>query len=339
MAATEDYGLVVAINEYKNDPYAPLEGAKGDAADFIEWLKSPQGGDLPAKNVDPYTFLSDAGGNEPLLSHLYILLQKIRKLAPQGKKRVGRRLYVFLAGHGVSPNEQIDEAGLVTVEAEGELTPYLPGKLCADGFCNGARFDEVLLFMDCCRVSGLLVKPLGIPVMEKPDPVAAGNVPRFYAFATSFGKTSRETLVDGSVRGIFSRALITGLKGGAADGSGRLTTSSLRAWLEDKLKIKVDGEEQKPQFPASMEIVLREGFAPKRVAINVKLKQPVNRIEVLDGSDFEPVNPENQTATAEGQRFWLPAAKTYLLQAFDAAGIRVSKTPVKALWEDVDATL
>ena len=45
MAATQDYGVVVGIDDYKNPPYGKLDGAKGDAEDFIKWLKSPAGGE------------------------------------------------------------------------------------------------------------------------------------------------------------------------------------------------------------------------------------------------------------------------------------------------------
>ena len=83
-------------------------------------------------------------------SHILILLDKIRSRAPAGKKRIGRRLYLFLAGHGVSPAKELDEAGLLTVEARGALVPYLPGKQSADQFCLSARFEEV------CTVHGLL---------------------------------------------------------------------------------------------------------------------------------------------------------------------------------------
>ncbi len=342
MPAAEDFGLVVGINDYKNQPFESLKGPKGDADDFVTWLKSPAGGDLLPTNVDPFIHLSDEEGKEPMLSHLWILLNKLIESAPSRRARIGRRLYVFLAGHGISPSEQLDETGLITVEAKGKLAPYLPGKLCADGFCNGGHFDEVLLFMDCCRVSTMLVGPIGkIPIFEKPDVAAAGAASRFYAFATAFGKVARETPVDGKVRGNFSRALIEGLNGRAADGAGRLTTNSLKLWLEHKMSIKIEGEAQKPQFPALIDFVIREGLTPNRTAVNLTLPQPIDRLEVLDGGNaFVEVIPQDQIATPQGLRFFLPSFRSYLIQGFQADNRRVGKAvSVSALWEDVNATL
>jgi hypothetical protein len=302
-------------------------------------LKSPTGGDLPAQNVDPFTKLSNTAGSEPTLSDLWKVLNKVRKLATLGRKRIGRRLYLFFAGHGVSPLD-LDEAGLVTLEAEETLTAYLAGKDNADAFCFASRFDEVLLFMDCCRVTNLLIERIRNPFAEKPNPVAAGKVKRFYAFATAFGKTSRENAAGGIVRGIFSRVLLEGLKGGAApDASGRLTTTQLRAYLEAELKkVKIGGEEQVPKFPASDEIVLVEGLAPKRVTVT--FSQPgVKSLNVLDGgNNLAPIVLQDDVAIPGGFQFTLSPGKTYMIQALDAGGKVVSVTLLKPEAEAANAT-
>jgi hypothetical protein len=342
MVATEDYGVVIGINDYKNPPYGSLQGAKQDAQDFVDWLKSPAGGDLPDQNVDPFTKLSNTAGNEPTLSDLWKVLNKVRKLATPGRKRIGRRLYLFFAGHGVSPLD-LDEAGLVTLEAEETLTAYLAGKDNADAFCFASRFDEVLLFMDCCRVSDLLIERISNPFAEKPNPVAAGKVKRFYAFATAFGKTSRENAAGGIVRGIFSRVLLEGLKGGAPpDAGGRLTTTQLRAYLEAELKkVKIDGEEQVPKFPASDEIVLVEGLAPKRITVNLTFSQPgMQSLNVLDGgNNLAPIVLQDDVAIPGGRQFTLSAGKTYMIQALDASGKVVGMTLLKPEAEVANATI
>jgi hypothetical protein len=342
--AAEDYGLVVGIDEYGEPPGA-LKGAKQDATDFLDWLKSPKGGNVPATNVDPFVRLSNAGGTEPTFSHLLVLLTKLRNVAPVGKKRIGRRLYIFLAGHGVATMEDLDETGLVTIESQDLLTQCLPGKKSADGFVLGARFDEVVLFMDCCRLANLLLKPLpDISTGEKPDTKAAAKVKRFYVYASAFGKPARETKHGAVTRGIFSRVLIDGLKGGAsADAQGRLTTTQLRAYLEKEMKlIIVDGEEQVPKFPSTDEIVLVEGAAPTRVTINVKFSRPIDKILIQDGgNNLAPVTPEEDVATPDGRRFSVPWGKTYLLEAQNADGTPVGLiAKVKASeGEQLDVTL
>jgi hypothetical protein len=344
VAATEDYGLVVGINDYEHTTYPALEGAKRDAEDFIKWLKSPAGGNLPDQNIDPFTKLWNDGASEgPVLSYLWSLLKELRKLGTASKKkRIGRRLYIFLAGHGISPME-LDEAGLVTIDADDGYTPHLAGKEHADSLCLSGRFEEVLLFMDCCRVTDMLLEKIGNPFSEKPDPALAGKVKRFYAFSTAFGKIARETDHNGVVRGIFSRVLLDGLNGGVQpDEKGRLTTTMLRAYLEVELrKVRLDGEEQVPKFIVTDEIVLADGLVPKCVAVHLRLLQPAHDIAVLDGgNNLVPVVPQDKIATADGLQFFVPVGKTYLIQALDATGKPTGMmTTINAEGEEVYATL
>jgi len=337
MNTAEDYGLVVGINDYKNEPYSPLFGAKRDAEDFLQWLKDPGGGNVPAANVDPFMKLSDAAGSEPMLSHLLILLAALRGRAPKGKKRIGRRLYLFMSGHGVSPKGEMDEAGLVTVDAQGPLNTFLPGKQSADLFSLAARFDEVLLFMDCCRVTHVLLDPFKIPIPENPDPAAAAKVKRFYAFATGFGNTAREAEHGGAVRGIFSRILLDGLKAAPTDKNGRRTTTQLRTYLETEMgKIKIDGEPLVPKFPGSDEIVLAEGLMSTLSVVRLTFSQPTAAIEVLDGGNgLAPVQPGDLTQVADGMRFTLPFGKAFVIRTADAARTIIIKTEK----EEIDATL
>jgi len=338
MPTEEDYGLVVGINDYKNPPYGPLLGAKRDAEEFIAWLKNPAGANVPARNIDPFTKLSDADGSTPMLSHLLILLIQLRKRATPGKKRIGRRLYLFFSGHGVSSRDELDEASLVTVDAEDSYNARLPGKQSADQFSLTARFEEVLLFMDCCRVTHLLLDPFKVPIDEKPDADAAKRVKRFYAFATGFGQTAREMPHNGIVCGIFSRILLEGLKGAAPpDSQGRLTTTQLRTYLETEMaKIMIDGESLCPKFPALDEIVLAEGLTPKKTTVHLNFTQPTAGIEVLDGADnLAPVQPGELTSTAPGVRFTLPFGKGFVIRA-NGSG---RTTTIKTDKEEIHASL
>jgi hypothetical protein len=137
--------------------------------------------------------------------------------------------------------------------------------------------------------------------------------------------------------------LLDGLNGNIApDGQGRLTTTQLRAHLEDKLKnVAINGEAQVPKFPASDEIVLIEGLTPKRVTVNLKFSRSVHDIAVLDGGNrLAPVVPENSISTFEGRRFLLPAGKTYLIQELDIAGRPTGMmTPLIAEGEEIYVTL
>ena len=196
--------------------------------------------------------------------------------------------------------------------------------------------------MDCCRLTDLLLERIWIPIMDKPDPMAAGKVKRFYAFATGLGRTSRETPYNGIVRGIFSRILLDGLKGAASrDAQGRVTTLTLGSYLEAELKqVKINGEEQTPHFPCKDEIVLFEGRPPSCVTVRLRLTQPVAGIVVLDGgNNLAPVVPGDEVVTSDERQFPVPTGKTYLIQALDADGNPTRMTTIKADGKEVYATL
>jgi hypothetical protein len=196
--------------------------------------------------------------------------------------------------------------------------------------------------MDCCRVSDILIEYIRSPFSEKPN-TTGGKFKRFYAYATAFGKVSRENNVGGVVRGVFSRALLEGLTGGASpDPAGRLTTTQLRAFLETKLKdIKIDGEEQVPKFPASDEIVLVEGLTPKKASVKVTFSQPnIQSLTVLDGGDnLSPVTPFDDLPFAGGRQFSVFPGKTYLIQALDAAGKVIGSALLRPEGEVTNATI
>jgi hypothetical protein len=111
--------------------------------------------------------------------------------------------------------------------------------------------------------------------------------------------------------------------------------------LEAELRqIKINGEEQVPKFPCSDEIILREGLAPTRVAVNLTLSAPAAALAVLDGGNqLAPVVPESDAVTPGGRRFFLPAARSYVIQALDAAGGPSRWTVVKTDAEENYATL
>ena len=318
MPNSEDYGFVVGIDDYKKEPYSRLEGARLDAKEFYKWLRDPRGGDVPKENIRPFARLSDRSGRMPTFTDLSVLLmQELRARAPEKKKRIGRRLYLFLAGHGVNPKGEFDDAGLITVEAGGNYPIYLPSKQSADDLCFSVRFEEVLLFMDCCRVPDLLLAPFRIPNDEKPDS-GAHKVKRFYAFATGFGQLARERSHEGVVRGIFSRILLDGLKGAAPpDSLGRLTTTQLSAYLRTEMnKIVIAGEPLSPKILAPDEIVIVEGVPPKLTAVHLTLSQRNADIEVLDGgNNFAIVEPRELTQTSNGIRFSLPYGRSYAVRA------------------------
>lgn len=276
----EDYAIIVGVQEYPgiDDPangQPSLSGTENDARAFRDWLVSPEGGAVPADHVDmilssayqrPFENIFDA---RPAAKDVQ---DAFRKLQTQSKKnatatgftRVGRRLYIFMSGHGIAPNQgggkNDKEAALLMADVE--LTNvssayHILGAYTANWFCLNECFDEIFLFMDCCReeafVTGLneFLSRTG----------TSDNAKRYYAFATKWSRLSRERPMpdeDNTVRGVFTKTLLLGLAGAAADPDpanptqGVVTGASLKSYLYNNMSEFLDPE-LRTEFSAKWE--------------------------------------------------------------------------------------
>ena len=163
--------------------------------------------------------------------------------------------------------------------------------------------------MDCCRESYPKV-PLALPPyvdVTAPDAVVDGK--RFYGFGTKWSRLSRERpMADGVVRGVFTAALIAGLKGKAVDlshppdeqGLGDITAASLSDYLYNNMKTFLAPEDlENPDVPKDPEIKVDPNVAKKfviarapvtdfQVTVHLPAGSAGRCVEIL-GSDFSPV--------------------------------------------------
>src|SRR5262249_39567650 len=110
------------------------------------------------------------------------------------------------------------------------VTYHVSGQLWADLLPRAGYFSEVVLFMDCSR-QWVLAAPLRVPPFLLPDASRAVESRFFAAVATKWSHSVRERAIDGRPCGVFTTALLTGLKGAACDPAGRITANSLRTYL------------------------------------------------------------------------------------------------------------
>ena len=206
-----DYAIVVGINDYA-DPRMRLKGALNDANDFVAWLRSPDGGRLAPDQVDPFTLLSDASSETPTVAQVWQKIGAMLKLAKDAQGgRLGRRLYIFFAGHGVA--HAPDDSGLLTVETQPsiELRPTIPGRGCAHVFGTPRRRStkSCSVWTAAVRLSGSCPYPTFRSQWERRIP-GRNTSSTNYVFATGFGQLTREKRAFGfSVRGVFSRSSST----------------------------------------------------------------------------------------------------------------------------------
>ena len=160
--AQEDWAIVVGIWRYP--ALGDLNGPQNDATAFYEWLVAPQGGAVPHDHVQLILTADDLhwptispAVAKPIAAQIQEAFDRLLDLADQSDRagrglRIGRRLYVYLAGHGFEP--QPAEAALLGANATRQRPGHhIVGRAYVDDLRRGGYFTECVLFMDCCRES------------------------------------------------------------------------------------------------------------------------------------------------------------------------------------------
>ena len=239
-----DRAIVAGIAIYPDPDFGNLDSPENDAKAFYDWLISPGGGAVPAENVElilssNFTLATTPSDALPGLTEVQRAFDRLQDNAKKNAKQgngyyLGRRIYIYLSGHGFAPS--MDEAALYMANVTRDRVGYhILGRYNADWFFHAACFDEVLLFMDCCRQLDPHA-PLNKPYSEVMSPDALNRVKCFYGFATKWSKKARERNFGGVTRGIFTTALLEGLKGAAAGPDGKITTNTLYDYLIEYMK-------------------------------------------------------------------------------------------------------
>jgi len=273
-----DRAIIVGIRKYPGLG-EPLDGPENDARKVHEWVTSKAGGGVPPQSAR-LILSSDFGAMQgPLdarptleaIQHEFDLLQdEAEKNDNEGNGfRVGRRLYLFFSGHGFEPDK--DNVALLMANATPSRGYHVAATLYADYFRRAGIFDEVLLFMDCCRQPMASFPTNRPPYMESLASDAPEKGKWLKAFATKWSRKSREKKIDGVAHGIFTSALLRGLKGEAPrDAAGQITDETLASFLYDHMKDPLTKAE------------LDDPDIPKQPDINYD-QDPNNRLVIVGG--------------------------------------------------------
>jgi len=269
LANNNDWAIVVGITSYFDPDLAGLHGAENDAQEFYDWVIASDGGAVPegqrililSKTFDPPFAHRDFA--MPTVLAVKEAFDHLLAVAGENETKglgrvVGRRLYLFLAGHGFAPNHRIDQTALLTAEAsiaDAQLTHIL-GPYMADHFRRARFFEEILLFMDCCRElmeCAQLYEPYEIETASGFD-----KVRRLYAYGARVAKDSREwQMADGVVHGVFTRTLVEALKSTGYDPSdpSKITAESLKNQLYNGFKTFTSPADLRRPDPPEPEVV------------------------------------------------------------------------------------
>jgi len=291
--AADDRAIVVGISRYP--ALDDLAGPENDARAFAEWLESPAGGDVPGGNIDlilssHFPVEADPLRAKPTAEDLKQAIDKLHALGNNHGGHAGRRLYIFMAGHGFAPDLE-DAALLMANAARGRTGHHIPGRPYANWFRQAAFFEEVVLFMDCCRENYR-----HIPLQKCHLETVTGRRParRFYGLATDFSRAARERPDENEVvRGLFTTALLLGLRGGPPHG-GNVTGSWLRAFVFNYMPQLAAGQErQEPKFdydPDDDIVFARRDAAVFHVRIRTGPPDQDRAVEMFDGY-LSPLKP------------------------------------------------
>jgi hypothetical protein len=315
-----DYAIVVGIQSYPG--FQDLSGPENDAVALYDWLISPQGGDVPKENIElivtsqfkpPFAKPAQAKPTGECIQKAFENLQDIaneNSLNGNGL-HVGQRLWIYMAGHGFGPDA--NETALLAANA----TPircgsyyHVLGLYNANYVHFAGYFDEVILFMDCCR-ERVPLPALNMPYGPLISATAVNIGNRFYAFATKWTLSSRERpLKNGKVHGVFTTLLLDGLRGAAVEpGSNEINTTTLSNYLknEDVWRKYLDpGDWSNEQVPKKAEIVTPDkDFAiatvqPIDYPVTIHLPPELvgGKGDIVNGWDFKVVATTENTPAA-----------------------------------------
>jgi hypothetical protein len=271
--AKDDWAIVVGIKNYFDPDLSGLEGPENDATEFHKWAVADDGGAVPTGQAKlilssdyspPFTSATSA---MPTATAIKLTFDHLRSVADENEgkgvgRNVGRRLYLFFAGHGFAPASRDDQTALLTAEASVANGPlsHVVGPYMADVFYHAKFFEEILLFMDCCRE----VMECTQLYMPYDDERASDfyKVLRFYAYGARVAKESREwKMADGQFHGVFTRTLLDALRGAAYDtrDPSTITAESLRDQLYNGFKgFMSDVDRRRPDLPQEPEVVYEQ---------------------------------------------------------------------------------
>ncbi|HEX2222447.1 MAG TPA: hypothetical protein VHK06_07960, partial [Candidatus Limnocylindria bacterium] len=222
------------------------------------------------------------------------LFDKLERIAEKNNREgrgatVGRRLYVYVAGHGFAP--RLKQAAIFTAPATRDKTLNFWATSWVEALYARRWFEEYVLWMDCCMSFELSAVASPAPYRETQ---ATGTPPKlFTAFAARRPQEAVEKqMPDGQVHGVFTWTLLQGLNGAAADDDGTITTAGLKNYLSNAMRTWLSEEEladdriaQEPDFGSEDLIVLAGGESPTEFNAELKFESALvgRPFVVLDG--------------------------------------------------------
>jgi hypothetical protein len=219
-----NWAVVVGVDRYWSEG-ASLKGAVRDALSMREWLLDPAGGAVPSDNLflvlapakDSPQLGDDVEWEQGTKANITIAINNLVQLS--GGK--GERLYFYYAGHGLTSRvSNRDESALLATDFTELLTDNSFALRSLWEYFETLQFDDQFFFVDACRNEppwGKDAFELGRWTLPRSRDPGLPPVQQFILYATSPKlKTVEDRGTPGEEHGVFTEALLDGLRGKGA---------------------------------------------------------------------------------------------------------------------------
>lgn len=266
--------IVVGINQYPVSTHQPqLHGTVADACDFAEWALDAAGGGVAPEDLFLWTHpWPDPGpgalrdyldGDLPQWQHEVLggaapdqtrppvareIIYTIERAGREGyEAAIGgppapMRALVFLAGHGLRAlpfGGLTEETCFVAADFRPNGSNLAPGLVPSESLRRSLlnhRFDEVVMFLDCCRVQTSQLKMKAASLADQDGDKA---LPWSLALAAQIDEPAYETTTT-PIRGAFSATLMTGLRTCREGPAHELTAARMRDFVRQNISTHTD---------------------------------------------------------------------------------------------------
>jgi uncharacterized caspase-like protein len=280
------YAVVIGIDYYP--AFSNLSHAREDARAFYNWLVGEGG--VPPENIrkviveeGPFPTAAAAKPTRDTIDdRLLEINTQVRQALTQNLERWNdTRLYVYVSGHGLAPGPR--QAALLMANATDETPGYnLACWLYRQYYELSQDFREIVFFVDCCRTLRLGAPGSGPPWRERRK--SYGNLSVAVGYATHYGDPAYEppeTANGDDSRGFYTRALLEGLNGAAADReTGAIDINTLQNYVRERVKaLTLDKQPQQiPDLEASAAAAVV--FRPPTTAAAPVAARPIRTITI-----------------------------------------------------------
>jgi hypothetical protein len=238
------YAIVIGVSEYQN-PKMNLKYADDDAVLFYDFLKSPNGGSVPEKQI---TLLIDAKATRANI--IKALNQQLKNALPEDQ------VYLYLACHGM-PGATGNDLYFLTHDTDNEnLEGTAVSQQDIQKVFSNCSAKKKIWISDACHSGGVGLDAVSMRGEEEVSRanmvsrlltnVASYDVNLILLSASSAGQTSRESENWGGGHGVFTYYLVKGLRGDADENKNGLV--DIRETFE-YVRENVANDTEKKQFP------------------------------------------------------------------------------------------